>query len=39
MGLLTDETRPERERLAAITTSGKPVTPELYEALYPEDDQ
>jgi hypothetical protein len=38
MGLLTDETRSDQVRLAAITSSGKPVTPELYEALNAEED-
>jgi hypothetical protein len=33
MGLLTDESRTDRERLAAITTSGKLVSPALYEIL------
>lgn len=39
MGLLTDKSRSDRERLAAITTSGKPVSPALYEILNGEDDQ
>jgi hypothetical protein len=39
MGLLTDESLTDRERLAAITTSGKPVSPALYEILNEEDDQ
>jgi hypothetical protein len=39
MGLLTDESRSDRERLAAITGSGKPVNPALYEILSGEDDQ
>jgi hypothetical protein len=39
MGLITDESSTDQERLARITSSGKPVTPELYEALNPEDDQ
>jgi hypothetical protein len=39
MGLLSDESRSDRERLAAITGSGKPVNPALYEILSGEDDQ
>jgi hypothetical protein len=39
MGLLTDESRSDRERLAAIVSSGKPVSPALYEILNEEDDQ
>jgi hypothetical protein len=39
MGLLTDESRSDRERLVAITTSGKPVSPALYEILNEDDDQ
>jgi hypothetical protein len=39
MGLLSDESRSDRERLAAITGSGKPVSPALYEILNGDDDQ
>jgi hypothetical protein len=39
MGLLADESRTDQERLAAITTSGKPVSPALYEILNGDDDQ
>jgi hypothetical protein len=39
MGLLTDESRSDRERLAAVVSSGKPVSPALYEILNEEDDQ
>jgi hypothetical protein len=38
MGLLVDETRTDQERLAAVVSSGKPMTPALYEALNPEDE-
>jgi hypothetical protein len=39
MGLLTDESRSERERLEAIQAAKKPMTPALYAALNEDDDQ